>query len=357
MALLPVLVAAVPTPKPQQALEAGPGLTHFMAKGQANKTVVGQTLQAEKAKVDPPLQTKEVYEEDYPVDMAKLTPDELRNVALSSYAKAISSLKKEAAEAEDAKKALQAQLQDLEASKVKAKAAADKALRAKQHVEKLRKEFNTLNKKAAGEAGEATEAKGVVTKEQSEYDAAVQAFKDAETAEAALRAKIADLDKRHKELCKESLTLEEERTAALGESGNANAKVMKEAGNVQQAKADLKKAQDAAAQAAAKAAAAEAAAAEAKAKLAAAEAALQAGNGKEEELRKKIEVLKKIWEEKKEELVKEQNDVKAAEKRVARAKANLAKYEPRQSAGHRSTAALAALILAALLPTAMHTQA
>merc|ERR1719238_1684854 len=118
-----------------------------MAKGQANKTVVGQTLQAEKAKVDPPLQTKEVYEEDYPVDMAKLTPDELRNVALSSYAKAISSLKKEAAEAEDAKKALQAQLQDLE------------ALRAKQHVEKLRKEFNTLNKKAAGEAGEATQAK------------------------------------------------------------------------------------------------------------------------------------------------------------------------------------------------------
>merc|ERR1719352_602478 len=59
-------------------------------------------LLAQKARAAPALQPSEVYDKDYPVDMAKLTPEELRYKAQADYAKAIAKLKKEAAEAEAA---------------------------------------------------------------------------------------------------------------------------------------------------------------------------------------------------------------------------------------------------------------
>merc|ERR1719364_674421 len=85
----------------------------------------------------PALQPSEVYDKDYPVDMAKLTPEELRYKAQSDYAKAIAALKKEAAEADAAKKAMEAELQELIKAKERAKHAAEEALRAKESVEKL----------------------------------------------------------------------------------------------------------------------------------------------------------------------------------------------------------------------------
>merc|ERR1719420_1793344 len=72
---------------------------------------------ADKVRAAPALQPSEVYDKDYPVDMAKLTPEELRYKAQADYAKAIAKLKKEAAEAEAARQAMEAELRDLEEAK------------------------------------------------------------------------------------------------------------------------------------------------------------------------------------------------------------------------------------------------
>merc|ERR1719364_178955 len=82
----------------------------------------------------PALQPSEVYDKDYPVDMAKLTPEELRYKAQADYAKAIAQLKKEAAEAEAAQKEMEKALQSYQAAEKAAKdakAAAEDALRNK----------------------------------------------------------------------------------------------------------------------------------------------------------------------------------------------------------------------------------
>merc|ERR1719473_2525840 len=89
-------------------------------------------LLAQKARAAPALQPSEVYDKDYPVDMAKLTPEELRYKAQADYAKAIAALKKEAAEAEAAQREMEKALkdyQDAEAAARKAKLEAEDAQR------------------------------------------------------------------------------------------------------------------------------------------------------------------------------------------------------------------------------------
>merc|ERR1719380_461385 len=58
----------------------------------------------------PALQPADVFDSDYPVDMAGLTPQELRYRAQADYAKAVAALKREAAEAEAARIAMKQQL-------------------------------------------------------------------------------------------------------------------------------------------------------------------------------------------------------------------------------------------------------
>merc|ERR1719213_1567006 len=100
LALLAVTGAvAVQPPVPTQ---------NFMAteKVQVNATAAGS--------VAPALQPSDVYDADFPVDMAQKTPMELRYQAQADYAKAVQALKKEAAEAEAARKAIEAELAELE---------------------------------------------------------------------------------------------------------------------------------------------------------------------------------------------------------------------------------------------------
>merc|ERR1719478_646709 len=178
----------------------------------------GSFMAASFKKAAPALQPSEVYDKDYPVDMAKLTPEELRYKAQADYAKAITQLKKEAAEAEAARKAMEAELRDLEEAKAAARNAANEALKAKEALERLKAEADAAAGRANGENKQAGNATAAIGNEQAEYDRAMKALKDAEGTEAAVKAKIAELEAKYKKLCEESLKLEAERQAAMGEA-------------------------------------------------------------------------------------------------------------------------------------------
>merc|ERR1719181_759152 len=84
----------------------------------------------------PALQPADVFDSDFPVDMAGKTPQELRYQAQADYAKAVAALKREAAEAEAARLEMEKELAELQAAKeaaaraeARAKAAAEEAAR------------------------------------------------------------------------------------------------------------------------------------------------------------------------------------------------------------------------------------
>merc|ERR1719359_17909 len=81
-------------------------------------------------KAVPALQPADVFDSDFPVDMATLTPQELRYKAQANYAKAVAALKKEVAEAEAARIETEKLLKEYEA-------AAEAARRAKADAERL----------------------------------------------------------------------------------------------------------------------------------------------------------------------------------------------------------------------------
>merc|ERR1719243_435946 len=82
---------------------------------------------ASKVSAVPALQPADVFDSDYPVDMAGLTPQELRYRAQADYAKAVAALKREAAEAEAARIAMEKELKELQAAKEAAANAEAKA--------------------------------------------------------------------------------------------------------------------------------------------------------------------------------------------------------------------------------------
>merc|ERR1719262_1531923 len=86
----------------------------------------------------PALQPAAVYDQDFPVDMASKTPQELRYQAQADYARAINRLKAEAAEAEAARIEMEKQLKVLEDAKAAAAKAAADAAKAKADAEALR---------------------------------------------------------------------------------------------------------------------------------------------------------------------------------------------------------------------------
>merc|ERR1719453_1699485 len=156
-----------------------------------------------------------------------------------------------------------------------------------------------------------------------------------------MEAKIAAMKKRHQELCAQIKKVEAEQAAAVnGHAGAAGAISAKEQG-VDQAEGSVEAAKARAALEEKEAAAAAKKAALAKERLAAAEAAMKGGpTGLDAEAAK----LKQEYEMAKETYTKEANDVKAAQKRVDMAKAELAKWEP-----HSSARAAAPIFTAVLL--------
>merc|ERR1719375_1956912 len=138
-----------------------------------------------KAAAVPALQPADVFDEDFPVDMATLTPQELRYKAQANYAKVVAALKKEAAEAEAARKEMERLLKEYEA-------AAEAARRAKADAEALLKDKSRLSDKAVDadtkaklEKAEAMTSADAIKKAQADLDAANKAVDDAEAGKTA----------------------------------------------------------------------------------------------------------------------------------------------------------------------------
>merc|ERR1719299_332167 len=128
----------------------------------------------------PALQPADVFDSDFPVDMATLTPQELRYKAQANYAKAVAALKKEAAEAEAARKEMEKLLREYEA-------AAEAARQAKADAEALLKDKSRLSDKAVDadtkaklEKAEALTSADAVKKAQADLAAADKAVDSAE---------------------------------------------------------------------------------------------------------------------------------------------------------------------------------
>merc|ERR550537_1414525 len=105
---------------------------NFMAQGRMEVELATAANATATASAVPALQSADVYDADFPVDMASKTPQELRYQAQADYAKAIAALKKEAAEAEAARKEMEAQLRELQAAEAAAANAKAEAERAAQ---------------------------------------------------------------------------------------------------------------------------------------------------------------------------------------------------------------------------------
>merc|ERR1719380_377661 len=99
----------------------------------------------------PNLQPAAVYDQDFPVDMASKTPQELRYQAQADYARAINRLKEEAAQAEAARMEMEKQLKVLEAAKAAAEKAAAEAEKAKADAAALKAAASKEGSEAAQE--------------------------------------------------------------------------------------------------------------------------------------------------------------------------------------------------------------
>merc|ERR1719454_365242 len=284
-------------------------------------------LLAQKARAAPALQPSEVYDKDYPVDMAKLTPEELRYKAQADYAKAIAVLKKEAAEAEAAQREMERALkeyQDAEAAARKAKLEAEDALRNK---DKYASDAVDAETRAKMEAAEAATHKDAVSKEQADVAAAEKAYQDALAGKQGTQAKLDAMKKKHEELCAQIKALEAE-SAAMGHTmSDHNREILSkkaaadaESGQIDGAK---RRAQEELEQAEAAKRDAEAA----KAKVAEAEHLATGAETDQGKLQEAIAKEQGEYDAAAERYQKEDTDVKEAQKRVDRAKRELAKYE------------------------------
>merc|ERR1719473_333775 len=149
---------------------------------------------------------------------------------------------------------------------------------------------------------------------------------------------------KHAELCGQIKKIEAEQAAAVAAHQKSGAAIGDAKDGVLSADQGIESAEARAAREAKEAAAAKKAAEEAKARLAAAEA-YAASKGSPTAMDAEVARLKNEYEMAKETYIKEANDVKAAQKRVDMAKAELAKWETHSSA---STAAMSLLVAAAL---------
>lgn len=296
------------------------------------------------SKAVPALQPADVFDSDYPVDMASLTPQELRYKAQADYARAVAALRREAAEAEAARKIMEKELRELIAAK-------EAAANAKAAAEKAAKEAAALKARLAKESAEAGVASkdadgaaAALAKQEAELAAAKKAYDDALKAEDSMEAKLAAMKKKHEELCAQIKKVEAEQNAAKASAAGAGGKIADTKQGVLGAEQDVESAEAKAAREAAQAKQAAKEAEAAKARLAAAEAA--ATKAGQANMDAETARLKKEYEMAKEMYTKEANDVKAAQKRVDMAKAELAKWETHSAA--RVVAPLFAVALVVL---------
>jgi len=300
------------------------------------------------SKAVPALQPADVFDSDFPVDMATLTPQELRYKAQANYAKAVAALKKEVAEAEAARKEMEKLLAEYEA-------AAEAARRAKADAEALLKEKSGLSDaavdadtKAKLEKAEAMTSADAVAKAKADLAAANKAVDAAEAGKLSAKEKIEALKAQHEKLCAEIKKMDDEAKAAGFSLDKAEGATSAQGGAVNSQMDQMQNATM-------KAKAEEAEAAKAlkeleaiKAKLAKAEAAASNKGTDAAAVKAQIAKEKEEYEMAKETYTKEANDVKAAQKRVDQAKAELAKWETHSNAACTSLLVSVAAVLFAL---------
>merc|ERR1719333_1236115 len=131
---------------------------------------------AAKVSAVPALQPADVFDSDFPVDMAGLTPQELRYRAQADYAKAVAALKREAAEAEAARIAMEKELAELQAAKDAAANAEARAAAAAKEAAALKAKLAKAGANADAQAKDAAGAEGAISKEEAELAAAKAAY-------------------------------------------------------------------------------------------------------------------------------------------------------------------------------------
>lgn len=324
------------------------GIALLVVPGLALPQVRSGSLLKSTARVDPALQPTEVYDKDFPVDWAKLTPEELRYRAQADYANAIAKMKKEAAEAEAAQQEMEKSLasyQNAEQAAKNAKAEAEQALKNKQ---KYMDEAARANAKSSKEAADIAGAQSSVDKEKTDLAAAEKAYQDAVGGKSEVQAKIEAMKKKHDDICAQIKALEAESASMGVKLSSHQADATNKETSVNSAQSRLNGAAAAAAAEAREAEAALKAAEDAKAKLANAEHLASGAEADKGKLQAAIDTQQHEYDAAAERFKKEDADVQAAQKRVDRAKAELAKYEhaPQMMSGSstRSSAFIAALV-------------
>jgi len=297
----------------------------------------------------PALQPSEVFDEDFPVDMVKLTPHELRYRAQADYAKALAMLKRERAEAEAAQKAMEQALktyqQALAAAK-NAKLAAEEA--AKNKAKYADASVDASTKAKVAKAGADNHAV-VVEQEQKDLVAAQAAYDDAMKGTEGAEAKIAGLQKRRAELDAEIQKLEAESGAMGHTMHDSRNDAAASKADAAAAKNQMTAKEAAAAQEAARKKA-EAEASQARADAAAqrlAEAKKMAGHNDKDAAAMKAAIAQKQkdFDDAEAKYMREKADADAAAKLAARAKAELAKYEEKPYSSARGTFAAASAMV------------
>lgn len=275
----------------------------------------------------PALQPSEVYDSDYPIDMAKLTPEELRYKAQADYARAIAMLKREKAEAEAAQREMERALkayQDALAAAKKAKLEAEEALRNKSKYSDAAVDAET---NAKHKAAQAASMKSAVSQEEADLAAADKAYQDALAGKEGAEAKLAAMKQRHAELCKKIQELEAE-SASMGHTlGNARSTAGAKKAVVNDANQDLSEAGQKASREAQEAAQAKKEAEDARARLAEAEKHAAFSDADRAKLEAEIADKQAKYEDAKARYMREQADADRAHERAMRAKKELAKYE------------------------------
>merc|ERR1719162_2277645 len=179
-------------------------------------------LRVTEAKGVPALQPADVYDADFPVDHASLTPMELRYKAQADYTKAVAKLKKELAEAAAARKEMERLLKEFQAAEraaADAEAEAARRLKEKTAASDVSVDANT---KAKHETAEATAAADAIKKAQADLDAAHKAHGDATAGKTAAQQKVDELKAEQEKLRAEIKKVEGESAAAGGSLGNTN---------------------------------------------------------------------------------------------------------------------------------------
>jgi len=301
----------------------------------------------------PALQPSEVFDQDFPLDGVKLTPEELRYKAQADYARAIAMLKREKAEADAAEKAMRQALQNYKDSLAAAKRAKQEAADALKNKKKYGDAAVDAETHAKVANASAVNHEAVVKQEKADLVKAEAAYKAANKGAAGSEAKIEKLSAKRAELTKKIKALEAESDAMGHTLAGNKAAANKQKGKVDAQNGEVEEAQQTAAEKAAELTAAAKLAKESQDALAEAKKAASYSDEDAAGLKDNIAEKQKDFDDAEATYMREKTDAEMAMKQVERAKKELAKFEERPRSGGEQVRASLALFSMVATATAL----